>query len=179
MHTENGRVRLPAAQRRRCRPRRVALHLWPAIALMMGAVTVGSAQRNTPRPPGKPPAPARLIVRLTGLHDRRGQVIVSLFNRPEGFPAHGALVTQKVDLSKGAGLKPLIVTFRNLKPGVYAVSAYHDANNNNRLDSNFLHIPQEDWGMSNNPRPWRTPRFDEAHFDLKAPETSITIPLTH
>jgi uncharacterized protein (DUF2141 family) len=122
---------------------------------------------------------ALLTVTITGLRDRHGQVVISLFNKAEGFPQKAALATRKIDLSKVARLTPLVITFKSLKPGSYAVTAYHDENKNNRLDSNFLGIPQEDWGMSNNPRPWRMPRFDEARFDLKAPGKTITIPLSH
>jgi hypothetical protein len=41
------------------------------------------------------------------------------------------------------------VTFRNLKPGLYAVFAYHDANDNSRLDTNFMGLPTEGVGYSN------------------------------
>src|SRR5579871_676809 len=128
MKSEHRRNRLRAVLRRRCRNGWSALYLLPAIALMAADMTAGSALQNAPRPVGKPAAQAQLTVRLTGLHDRRGQVVVALFNRAEGFPERGALATQKIDLSKGAPLNPLIVIFRNLTPGVYAVSAYHDAN---------------------------------------------------
>ena len=54
--------------------------------------------------------------------------------------------------------------------GTYAVAASHDANGNGRTDTNWVGIPTEAWGVSNNVRPrLRAPRFEEAAFEL--PET--------
>jgi uncharacterized protein (DUF2141 family) len=46
--------------------------------------------------------------------------------------------------------KKAIYKFNQLKPGKYAVKAFHDANSNQKLDTNFLGIPKEKWGVSNN-----------------------------
>jgi uncharacterized protein (DUF2141 family) len=159
--------------------RRTQSLLLAALAAIL-ATSVVRAQGNAGAPGQKNASTLTLLtVMITGLRNRHGQVVVSLFDKAEGFPQKAALATQKIDLSEVARLTPLSITFKNLKPGSYAVTAYHDENKNNHLDSNFLGIPQEDWGMSNNPRPWRMPRFDEARFDLKAPGKTITIPLRH
>jgi uncharacterized protein (DUF2141 family) len=56
--------------------------------------------------------------------------------------------------------------FENLPPGQYAVQVIHDENDNGKFDSNFLGIPSEGYGFSNNPRVMRRPTFEEARFDL-------------
>jgi uncharacterized protein (DUF2141 family) len=59
--------------------------------------------------------------------------------------------------------------FGGLQPGRYAVSIGHDLNGNRRVDTNFLGMPTEQWGVSNNARPTlRAPRYDEAVFTLPA-----------
>jgi uncharacterized protein (DUF2141 family) len=143
----------------------------PALAQTNQTNADGAGTKTTP-------ALAQIAVKITGLHNRRGQLVVDLFDRAEDF-LKKSLQTQKIDLSKVAALDPLMVTFKDVPPGTYAVSAYQDANENGRLDRNWIGMPKEDWGMSNNPRPWRKPRFDEAKFEVKAPETTITIPLKH
>jgi uncharacterized protein (DUF2141 family) len=124
------------------------------------------------------PSLTQITVKITGLHNRRGKLVVDLFDRADDF-LRKSRQTQKIDLSKVTALDPLVVTFKDLPLGTYAVSAYQDANENGRLDRNWIGIPKEDWGMSNNPRPWRKPRFNEAKFEVTAPETTITIPLKH
>jgi uncharacterized protein (DUF2141 family) len=59
--------------------------------------------------------------------------------------------------------------FEGLKPGTYAVSVLHDENANGRLETNFLGIPREGAGISNNASPeFSAPRFNDAAFQLKA-----------
>ncbi len=65
--------------------------------------------------------------------------------------------------------------FKNLKSGKYAVRSYHDENNNKKMDTDFLGIPKESWGCSNNVRPpLSAPKFEDMIFVLEKDET-ITI----
>jgi uncharacterized protein (DUF2141 family) len=65
--------------------------------------------------------------------------------------------------------------FNNLKSGKYAVRSYHDENNNKKMDTDFLGIPKENWGCSNNIRPHlAAPKFEDMIFVLEKDET-ITI----
>ena len=68
--------------------------------------------------------------------------------------------------------------FFGIPAGSYAVSVFHDANGNGKLDT-FLGIPREGYGFSRNPpfRP-RAPRFSEAQIEI-AGETEAAIKLRH
>ena len=55
--------------------------------------------------------------------------------------------------------------------------AMHDENGNDKLDSNFMGMPTEGYGFSNNPRVMRAATFDEARFNVPAAGTSIQIVL--
>jgi uncharacterized protein (DUF2141 family) len=58
--------------------------------------------------------------------------------------------------------------FENLPPGRYAAAASNDRNGNRKTDKNFVGMPTEPWGVSNNVRPgMRAPKFDEAAFEVK------------
>jgi len=64
-----------------------------------------------------------------------------------------------------------------LPEGVYLVSTYLDSNFNNKLDYNFLGIPKEQYGFSNNEiSNFRRPKFNEASFELKI-DSSLKIRL--
>jgi uncharacterized protein (DUF2141 family) len=64
--------------------------------------------------------------------------------------------------------------------GEYAVSAYHDANGNGKLDKKWFRIPAEGYGASNNKHAERRgPEFDESSFNVHAEETTINIELRY
>lgn len=66
----------------------------------------------------------------------------------------------------------------DLPAGTYAVSVYEDLNGNHKLDHNFLGIPREPVGASNNPKARiGPPRFDECSFQIGTTPKIITITL--
>jgi uncharacterized protein (DUF2141 family) len=66
-----------------------------------------------------------------------------------------------------------ICQFNDIPPGVYAVAVFHDENANGKLDKNFLGIPREGYGASNNVRPkMSAPAFKDAAFTVKAGATT-------
>jgi uncharacterized protein (DUF2141 family) len=73
----------------------------------------------------------------------------------------------------------LTFIFRDVKPATYAVSIFQDENDNGKLDTNFLGIPKEGWGFSNNPHVMRKATFEEAKFPVEQTDVAITIHLKH
>jgi len=54
----------------------------------------------------------------------------------------------------------------DLPSGQYAIALYVDVNGNKRIDSNFLGIPKEQYGFSNNVMgAFGPPKFEKASFD--------------
>ncbi len=82
--------------------------------------------------------------------------------------------SQKVNLSGGK----TAVTYTGLKDGTYAVAMVHDENGNGKLDTNFLGIPSEGIGISNNPRLFGKPTFQEAKFTVNG-KTAITVTIKY
>lgn len=70
--------------------------------------------------------------------------------------------------------------FTNLPEGVYAVSVFHDENMNQKLDKNFMGIPKEGYGASNNPKKkMGPPDFEETKFQLSGQAQSLEIKLMY
>lgn len=105
-------------------------------------------------------------MRIAGLRDSSGVVRLCLTSRADSFPActAGTAVAASVKAAKGA----VEYRFERVKPGTYAIAAFHDANSNGKLDK-VLGVPKEGFAFSRNPpvRP-RAPTFREAHFTLGA-----------
>lgn len=118
---------------------------------------------------GAPAMAGTLEVRVIGIVDNIGEVGCALYSGPDGFPMQprkAVQVWQKAD--------PTGVTcrFDRLAPGSYALALSHDRNGNRKTDSNFLGMPKEAWGVTNDRRPsMRAPRFDEASVTIAEGQT--------
>lgn len=107
-----------------------------------------------------------LVVRVTGVTAPTGRIGCSLFTGPAGFPMDttGMRVVWLPADPKGVSCR-----FADVPTGAYAVAIVHDTNGNGRVDTNFVGLPTEQWGVSRNVRPGlRAPRFDEASIRLAA-----------
>lgn len=109
-----------------------------------------------------------LTVKVTGIKKNKGEVVCALFKTADGFP---------IDLSKpqtiwlAADSDEVTCKFTDITIGNYAVSVAHDENTNKKVDTNFVGMPTEAWGVSNNIRPlMRAPRWNEAQFTLATDE---------
>ncbi|MCB9091467.1 MAG: DUF2141 domain-containing protein [Halobacteriovoraceae bacterium] len=55
----------------------------------------------------------------------------------------------------------------DLAEGSYAITLFHDLNGNQKLDTNFLGIPKEPFGFSNNKKiVFGPPSYEESLFDI-------------
>jgi uncharacterized protein (DUF2141 family) len=116
---------------------------------------------------------AEVVVRVSGLSEPLGQVGCSLFAGATGFPMDN---TSARNLWLPAESKGVTCHFSDVPEGTYAVSIGHDLNANRRVDTNFIGLPTEQWGVSNNARPsLRAPRFDEASFKVAADAQDLVI----
>ena len=68
-------------------------------------------------------------------------------------------------------------TFKDVPKGDYAISIYHDVNADKECNMNFIGIPKEPYGFSNNFRPkFAKPTFNDCKIELST-DKSITIKL--
>ena len=125
---------------------------------------------------GSPSLAADIVVKISGIQTSDGQVGCSLFSNAKGFP-------QDTSVAKGswkpADPKGMLCRFPNEPEGVYAIAIGHDLNGNQKVDANFLGMPKEPWGVSNNMRSaLRAPTFEEASFKVKPEDKEVVINIT-
>ena len=71
-----------------------------------------------------------------------------------------------------------IVTLAGIKPGVYAVKLFQDFNRNGEFDMNWIGLPLEKFGFSNDAHPtFSEPSFDATKFEVRPGTNTITIHL--
>lgn len=66
-----------------------------------------------------------------------------------------------------------------LTPGMYALVVVHDRNGDGVMEKTFLGLPQEGYGLSNNPRPLLVPRFEDAVFEVKDGQNTVEVALVY
>lgn len=103
---------------------------------------------------------------------KAGEIHVAVYDNAEAFEAdRGEKGGAAPGISEGTieMVQPGSVTYvYELPPGTYAIGIFHDINLNNKMDSNFLGIPVEQFGFSNNARAlFGRPDFEDAAFVLK------------
>ena len=117
---------------------------------------------------------ASLDVTIAGIKTDKGVVRLALCPPQAGFPDCKSRVVRSAALTIAGGTARTTLT--GLAPGSYAVSVFHDANANAKLDT-FAGIPKEGYGFSRNPsfKP-RAPKFSEAEITVSgAVSTKITL----
>jgi uncharacterized protein (DUF2141 family) len=121
------------------------------------------------------PGMATLVVKVQKVSPRGGDLRVALYTEQaygadNGEPVQDAVVPAKPGET--------IVTLAGIKPGIYAVKMFQDFNRNGRFDMNWLGLPLEKYGFSNDARPTFTePPFAATKFELRPGTNTITIHL--
>ena len=93
---------------------------------------------------------AELAIEVRGIRSGDGRLFVAIHGSETSasFPAADGAVA---GLNQRASAGTLRFMLRDLPPGRYAVSAFHDENDNGELDVNLVGIPSEGYGFANDP----------------------------
>lgn len=116
-----------------------------------------------------------LSVIVNGITVGQGTVRVVIFNSQNKFlERDGYVFKQTIAVGNNKSVK---LDFQ-MPHGYYAVSAYHDINDNHTLDRNGIGVPTEPYALSNNPTvKWRKPSFDETKFAFNQATQTISLDL--
>jgi uncharacterized protein (DUF2141 family) len=120
----------------------------------------------------------RIIVEITHIQNENGDVKITVHNKAEAFPNNHALsVARTTSEISGTTIKAV---FDSIPYGEYAISILHDENGNGIMDSNWVGIPQEGYGASNDaPAKMGPPKYEDAKFTLDKPELNLKIKMVY
>lgn len=106
---------------------------------------------------------ATLSVHFSGIKESKGRIVLSVYDSPEHYrkqPLQVLRVATATAQQHGISVA--------LPAGTYAITVYQDANGNGKIDRNFMGIPTELGGFSNNPRiVMGPPSFKRCAFRLE------------
>lgn len=134
------------------------------------AATVQQAERGWPVAGSK----TVFMIAVNGASSDKGTIRIAIYDKPEGFnDVNKAIFRKSVRVEGGSGYCPMLI---ESLPARFAVAAYHDANDNGVLDSNYLNIPQESYGFTNRARGlFGPPPYQDAQMDCPPPGTELRV----
>lgn len=101
-----------------------------------------------------------LKVQVIGLKNNKGKILLQVFNEKDE-PIIGKTAT--------IHNKECNIFIPDLKQGKYSIRYFHDENGNEKLDTNWLGLPKEGYGFSNNATSmFGTPSIKDRLFIVKS-----------
>lgn len=104
-----------------------------------------------------------ITVEFNGMESDKGNLYVALYDKEKDFLKKSI----KGEIVKITDKKATAV-FKNIPEGEYAISAFHDENDNKKMDTKIFGIPKEPIGMSNDAKGFMgPPKYKDAKFSVK------------
>ena len=113
---------------------------------------------------------AKLTINISN-QEKPGVLFLTICNSAAGFE-NSVENESEEDSCRGAvvetELKDVFEIRAEVPDGEYAIAAFLDTNANNKMDKNFIGIPKEQYGFSNNAMGrMSAPSFDQAKFSVE------------
>jgi uncharacterized protein (DUF2141 family) len=148
-----------------------SLKKWRLVALLGAVLTIAISPASKAGT-----SIATIEAHLVRLRNNHGQVICTLYTPSDRFPerSHKGM-TMAVPIEN----RQATCRFRNVQYGDYAIVAFHDENHDGEFNQNWLGMPEEGFGFSDNPGTLRKPTFDDAKFVVDQLVVQVTIKLNY
>ncbi len=107
-------------------------------------------------------------IEIKNLKSNKGEVVLQLTS------SNG-----EINIGKVVGIlqQQSVIEIDSLITGFYTIRYFHDENSNDQLDTNWMGIPNEGYGFSNNASShFGTPSIEERKFELKDNLEMVLIP---
>ena len=109
----------------------------------------------------------KLTIVVKNVKNSNGIISATLFNAETNWLKKGEVKEITID-----NKEVVVIEFEKVPDGIYAVSVIHDENSNGDLDANFVGMPTEPYGFSNDARGMFGPAsFNESKFSLSGNKT--------
>jgi uncharacterized protein (DUF2141 family) len=118
---------------------------------------------------------ATLVIKVDNIDPKGGILSLSLYDDATWLKDPD---TPVASANVPAVAPETVVTIEDVKPGVYGVKTFQDANRNGKFDRNLIGLPLERYGFSRDAKPiLSTPGFDRTKFTVTDGKNEITIHL--
>ena len=110
-----------------------------------------------------------ITVTVVNVNSSEGTVVFGLYNKTNFLkePIQGKIG----NIVDGKST----IVFENVAPGEYAITCFHDKNNNGIMDFEPNGLPKENYGASNNVMSFGPPQYLNAKFEVLDKNVSLDI----
>ncbi len=116
-------------------------------------------------------------MKILNIRNSTGTVACALFESPVGFPTEFLSSATNVMVIKIRKTQARC-DFEDIPPGTYAMAVIHDENMNGKLDTNWMGLPTEGYGFSNDAKAVvGAPAFAAASFPYDGRNLDLTMSL--
>lgn len=120
---------------------------------------------------------ATLTVVIEGAQSRQGAMRAAMFRDATGWLKPDTAIRADIAALDSVSGASVTFVYPDLPPGRYALSVFHDTNNDGKLGTNPAGIPVEPYGFSRDARGrFGPPSFDDAAVDVQG-DQRLTIHL--
>jgi len=142
---------------------------WFAVLVFANPPALAFAQASCPG----------IHVKILNISNSTGTVACALFESPAGFPIEYLRYATNMMVIKIRETQARC-DFLDIPPGTYALAVIHDENMNGKLDTNWLGVPTEGYGFSNDARAFLgAPSFSAASFQYDGQNLELTMSLRY
>jgi uncharacterized protein (DUF2141 family) len=107
-----------------------------------------------------------ITVVITDLRNTDGEILISLYDKAEGFPKDRDAIIRTAAVEPDASGQVTTV-FADLPYGDYAIAVLHDEDTSHDMTFGALHLPKEGYCFSNNVKVrFKAPKFKKTKFTL-------------
>lgn len=107
-----------------------------------------------------------LTLKVTNIQKVVGDISIALFDNGDEFPGHANCY---IGINLPVSSNELTYVFKDIPSGTYAIALYHDIDKNGELNANWIGIPREPYGFSNDAMgTMGPPKFEDAGFVVKS-----------
>jgi len=118
-------------------------------------------------------------VNVQDIRNSSGTVACALFEGSEGFPTEFLRSAANIIIMKVRDTQAHC-DFQDIPPGKYALAVIHDENRDGKLDSNWMGVPTEGYGFSQDATAsMGAPSFESASFQYDGRKLDVTIHLIY
>ncbi|MFC1539068.1 DUF2141 domain-containing protein [Candidatus Latescibacterota bacterium] len=119
-----------------------------------------------------------IVLHISELRNENGMLRVLLFQSTDGFPSDHtkSYVIKNVSIERDS----VTVIIPDIPFDDYAVSVLHDENSNGKMDTNWVGLPKEGVGVSNNVKSkFGPPKYEEAKFKHDSKKLLLKIEMNY
>jgi len=116
-----------------------------------------------------------ITVVITNLRSTDGKILISLYDKAEGFPRDRDTIIRTAAVAPGPSGQVTTV-FEDMPHGDYAIAVLHDEDNSLDMTFGAFHLPKEGYCFSNNVKVrFKPPKFKKTKFTLDGENVTQTL----